>query len=146
MTRKLNTKQAAMLLGVDESTLRRRAREGLIPARKADGEWRFKASDLAEVRRREGPTPRPSRNIRADCLHFEGLVQEIDQGSVPSFEAAQGELLNLALSVLAAADTGANRPYRARVLRLLENLNGNPAFTVLGFARRLWKLTEPKIA
>ena len=128
--KKLYVEDVAVLFGVSESTVRRRARMGDFPARKRGRRWEFNPKELSitwsAVMARREPSSRPSQDFqRLVCL-----VRDLDCGDVAVFEDEQREALDLALGLLTTR-------FRSAVWNLIEHRRGHPCFAFFDLVPRL---------
>ncbi|MFH1150536.1 MAG: helix-turn-helix domain-containing protein [Actinomycetota bacterium] len=80
----LTVNDAAELLGVSPYTVRKHARQGLIPGRKIGKEWRFSHDSLLEWLGCE--------LSRDDLAAVKRGIEDIGAGRVVSWETLRGEL------------------------------------------------------
>ena len=122
----MHTKDVAVLFGVSEGTVRRRARRGDFAARKVERRWVFNPKELVitwntVIASRE-PSPTPARDVR----ELFKLMDDLNNGRVfpVEIEETQRRVLDLVLGIL---------PTEFRVLawNLIEGLRGNPLFAFL---------------
>lgn len=126
----LYVEDVAVLFMVNESTVRRWAREEKLSAKKVGRRWVFPVDDLNIIWNTLMAKQPPSTQPKRDLKTFLALVADIDTSDVDVFEEAQQEALDLALGLLPTSVGGA-------VWEVLQRLRGNAGFGFVDLIPRL---------
>jgi DNA-binding transcriptional MerR regulator len=86
----LLTPTARRALGVHSETLRRYVKEGMIPAKKEGGRWRFNPKDIVLFKKFGPPSGRVCDVARALGVHRNTVLSWEASGKIQSFDRTAG--------------------------------------------------------
>ncbi len=123
----IGTEVVAILFNRSRGTVRRWLRDEKLVGEKRGGRWRIPAEGLGATWSAVMADRKPSSAPVEDFQRFRALVEKIERRDVAVYEDAQHEVLDLALSLLAAGDG-----FREPVWRIIQHVKEAPAFEFFG--------------